>query len=213
MSTHAIVLQGGGYQVRVEHEGEPIVAWLTSLGLSAAVLDYPLNARHPAPLDSVREAVRAAHAEGHAQVGLVGFSAGGHLAGHAALTQGVDLADRIAFAILGYPIVSMEHNVYPSAGETLLGADPTPLLRAQTSLDRLVTAAAPPLFVWHTAEDANVTVAETYRLATALGQAGVPHTTHVFAHGPHSLGLAIGASEAEQWTALAKTWLRRAGRL
>src|SRR5271170_7193476 len=99
MSAHFIVLPGGGYQVRAKHEGEPVVAWLTGLGFSAAVLDYPLNARHPAPLDSVREAVRAAHAEGHAQVGLVGFSAGGHLAGHAALTQGLNLADRIDFAI------------------------------------------------------------------------------------------------------------------
>jgi acetyl esterase/lipase len=213
MSTHAIVLPGGGYQVRVEHEGDPVVAWLTSLGMSAAVLDYPLNSRHPAPLHSVREAVRAAHSENHARVGLVGFSAGGHLAGHAALTQGRELADRIDFAILGYPIVSMEHNVYPSAGETLLGPDPSPLLRAQTSLDRLVTAAAPPLFMWHTAEDANVTVAETYRLATALAQAGASHTTHVFAHGPHSLGLAIGAGEAEQWTTLAEAWLRQAGGL
>ena len=107
----------------------------------------------------------------------------------------------------------MERNVYPSAGETLLGADPSPLLRAQTSLDRLVTAAAPPLFVWHTAEDANVTVAETYRLVAALAQAGVTHTTHVFAQGPHSLGLAIGAGEAEQRTMLAEPWLRRVARL
>lgn len=211
MSTHVFVLPGGGYQVRAEHEAEPVASWLTSLGVSAAVLEYPLHARHPAPLNAVRAAVQAAHADGHATVGLVGFSAGGHLAGHAALTQGRDPADQIDFAILGYPIVSMECNVYPSAGDTLLGADADPLLRAQTSLDRLVTAAAPPLFMWHTAQDANVTVAETYRLTAALAKAGIPHTTHVFAHGPHSLGLAIGAGEAEQWTTLAERWLRRAG--
>jgi acetyl esterase/lipase len=213
MSTHVIVLAGGGYQVRAEHEGEPVVAWLRSLGLSAAALDYPLNARHPVPLLAVQDAVRAAHAEGHTQVGLVGFSAGGHLAGQAALTQPGDPENRIDFAILGYPIVSMECNVYPSAGDTLLGADAGPVLRAQTSLDRLVTAAAPPLFVWHTAQDANVSVSETYRLAAALANAGVAHTTHVFAHGPHSLGLAVDAGEVEQWTALAEVWLRRWGRL
>jgi acetyl esterase/lipase len=207
--THAIVLPGGGYQVRATHEGQPIVSWLEHIGVSAEVCDYPLNARHPKPLESVRGAVRAARAAGHIRVGLVGFSAGGHLAGHTALTQGADRADRVDFVILGYPIVSMERNVYPTAGETLLGPDASLTLRAQTSLDKLVTAAAPPMFLWHTAEDTYVPVTETYRLVTALTQAGVPHTTHVFARGPHSLGLAAGAGDAEQWTTLAEQWLHR----
>ncbi len=97
--------------------------------------------------------------DGHQSVGLVGFSAGGHLAGHAALTQSPDRADRVDFAILGYPIVSMQRNVYPTAGNTLLGPDASPALKKQTSLDKIVTAAAPPIFLWHTAEDAYVPVA------------------------------------------------------
>ncbi len=206
---HAIVLPGGGYQVRAAHEGQPIVRWLQSIGLSAAVLDYPLNARHPKPLESVRVAVQAAHAAGHQSVGLVGFSAGGHLAGHAALTQTPGRANRVDFAILGYPIVSMQRNVYPTAGEALLGPNASPALRRQTSLDKIATAAAPPMFLWHTAEDVYVPVTETYRLVTALAEAGIPHTTHVFAHGPHSLGLATGAGDAEQWTTLAARWLHR----
>jgi alpha/beta hydrolase fold len=113
------------------HEGQPIVRWLESIGLSAEVLEYPLNARRPKPLESVRTAVRAARAAGHQSVGLVGFSAGGHLAGHAALTQSPDRANRVDFAILGYPIVSMQRNVYPTAGETLLGTDASPALKSR----------------------------------------------------------------------------------
>lgn len=212
MNAHVIVLPGGGYEVRAAHEGQPVVTWLNRLGMSAAVHDYPLRTRHPAPLDSVRRAVRAARADGHRNVGVIGFSAGGHLAGHAALTQPSNPLDRIDFAILGYPIVSMESNVYPSAGHTLIGADATPTLRAQTSLDRLVTHTAPPLFIWHTAEDKYVPVSETYRLASALAEARVPHTAHVFARGPHSLALATGAGEAAQWTALAEAWLQAIAR-
>jgi acetyl esterase/lipase len=204
--THAIVLPGGGYETLAAHEGRPVAAWLEGLGMTADVLNYPVKARHPVPLDAVLEAVARARADGASRVGLVGFSAGGHLAGLAALARAEHAP--VDFAILGYPIVSMERNVYPSAADTLLGPDPTSRLRAETSLDRLVTDAAPPMFIWHTSEDAYVPVSETYLLADALNRAGVSHTVHVFAHGPHSLGLAHGAGEAEQWTQLAERWLR-----
>jgi len=71
-----------------------------------------------------------------------------------------------------------------------------------------VTPDAPPFFVWHTAEDPYVPPEHTYLLATALAANGVPHAVHVFAHGPHSLGLARGAGEAGKWTGLAEVWLR-----
>ena len=209
MDDHVIVLPGGGYQALVAHEGRPVVDWLRFNGFSASVLEYPLRQQHPAQLQAVRRAVSAAHAEGHSRVGVIGFSAGGHLAGLAALTQPNQAEDQIAFAILGYPIVSMERNVYPSAGETFIGRDASAALRASTSLDRLVTPAAPPFFVWHTSEDRSVPVSETYLLGSALAVVGVPHTTHVFAHGPHSLGLAVGSEEAAQWPALAEAWLAR----
>lgn len=202
------MLPGGGYQELAAHEGEPVAAWLRQQDVEAEVCDYPVNARHPGPLDAVRETVAKARAAGVSRVGLVGFSAGGHLAGLAALGQQMDPITRVDFAILGYPIVSMERNVYPSAGDTLLGPNASPALRAQTSLDKLVTNTAPPMFVWHTSEDEYVSVSETYLLATALSGADVPHTVHVFAHGPHSLGLARHSGEAEQWTGLVERWLR-----
>jgi acetyl esterase/lipase len=77
-------------------------------------------------------------------------------------------------------------------------------LRRATSLDALVTTNAPPFFIWHTAEDPYVPVERAYRLASSLAAHGVPHAVHVFAHGPHSLGLAIGAGEPAAWTELGK---------
>jgi hypothetical protein len=74
-------------------------------------------------------------------------------------------------------------------------------------LDALVTPSAPPFFIWHTAEDIYVPPEHTYRLARALAANDVAHTVHVFAHGPHSLGLARGAGDAEIWTTLAASWI------
>lgn len=85
--THFIVLPGGGYEGYAENEGEPIVGWLGALGITASVLRYPLHARHPIPLDAVRSEVRRLRAMGVARVGAIGFSAAGHLAGHAALSD------------------------------------------------------------------------------------------------------------------------------
>jgi dipeptidyl aminopeptidase/acylaminoacyl peptidase len=88
-----------------------------------------------------------------------------------------------------------------------LGDDATPDLRRATSLDALVTRSSPPFFLWHTAEDAYVPPEHTYRLARSLAAHGVPHTVHVFAHGPHSLGLALGSGDAAAWTTLAASWM------
>lgn len=205
--THLIVLPGGGYEVYAENEAEPIVDWLGQLSITASVLRYPLHAQHPIPLDALRSEVRRLRARGVARVGVIGFSAGGHLAGHAALCDASHPGTRIDLAVLGYPITSMEMDTYRPARLILLGEDAPPEVRRATSLDALVTAAAPPFFIWHTAEDPYVPVEHSYRLAAALATADVPHALHVFSKGPHSLGLARGAGEASAWTALAEAWL------
>ncbi|QTZ90287.1 prolyl oligopeptidase family serine peptidase [Streptomyces auratus] len=88
------------------------------------------------------------------------------------------------------------------------GEDADPALRRSTSLDALVTRESPPFFLWHTAEDIYVPPDHTYRFAAALAAHDIPHAVHVFAHGPHSLGLAEGAGDASMWTGLAASWLR-----
>jgi acetyl esterase/lipase len=203
-ATRMIVLPGGGYAEHVAHEAEPIAEWLNGLGITASVFRYPLEARHPEPLRALQAEIRRVRGAGAGRVGLIGFSAGGHLAGLAALTPGADPVD---FAVLGYAITSMETETYRPARVILLGEDAAPALRRATSLDALVTASAPPLFMWHTSDDPYVPVEHTYRLAAALATTGVPHTVHVFAHGPHSLGLARGAGDAAAWTTLAASWI------
>ncbi|MFZ0971981.1 MAG: prolyl oligopeptidase family serine peptidase [Solirubrobacteraceae bacterium] len=205
--SHFIVLPGGGYAAYADNEGQPIVDWLGSLGISASVLRYPLNAPHPLPLNAVRSEVRRLRAAGIKRVGAIGFSAGGHLAGHAALSDASQPETRIDLAVLGYAITSMETETYRPARLILLGDDASPELRRATSLDALVSPAAPPFFIWHTAEDPHVPVEHSYRFAAALAAQDVPHAVHVFSKGPHSLGLARGAGEAAAWPNLAAAWL------
>ena len=207
MSSHVIVLPGGGYHKHAPHEGEPVAAWLRTLGLEASVFDYPLLTRHPGVVDAVAAEVARIREQGATKVGLLGFSAGGHAAGQAALTApGVD------FAVLGYPVVSMLTDTHAGSRENLIGLDASPELRAATSLEKLVTASAPPFFVWHTADDAAVPVEHAYLLAQALHENGVKHALHVFQHGRHGLGLAEGTG-AEAWTALCALWLAENGLL
>jgi acetyl esterase/lipase len=199
--THMIVLPGGGYAEHAPHEAEPVAGWLGEIGVQASVFRYPLNVRHPVPLDALRAEIGRRRAAGARRIDLIGFSAGGHLAGLAALAPGAATNETVQFAVLGYAITSMETETYRPARLILLGEDASPQLRRSTSLDSLVMPQSPPLFAWHTAEDRYVPPEHTYRLASALAASDVPHAVHVFAHGPHSLGLAQDAGDAAIWTA------------
>jgi acetyl esterase/lipase len=205
--THMIVLPGGGYAGHTPYEAEPVASWLGEMNMQASVFRYPLNVRHPAPLDALRAEIGRRRAAGAQRIGLIGFSAGGHLAGLAALAPGAAPDETVQFAVLGYAITSMETETYRPARLILLGEDASPQLRRATSLDSLVTPASPPFFVWHTAEDPYVPPEHTYRFASALAASHVPHAVHVFTHGPHGLGLAEGAGEAAIWTTLARAWI------
>src|SRR5690606_28445845 len=141
------------------------------LGLSASYFSYPVRTRHPAVLDAVRGEIRARRDAGAERIALVGFSAGGHAAGHAALAAGASDRERVDLAILCYPVVSMMLPSHLQSRETLLGPDASLELRTSTSLDLLVTPDAPPFFVWHTAEDAVVPVQHSYLLGMALAAA------------------------------------------
>jgi acetyl esterase/lipase len=178
-----VVLPGGGYAQHAAHEGEPIAQWLEGLGVAASVFHYPLMVRHPAPLNALRTEIRRLRDRGATRIGLIGFSAGGHLAGLAALADGANSDEAVDFAVLGYPITSMETEAYRPSRLILLRENATPELRRATSLNALVTRSSPPFFVWHTAEDEYLPPEHTYRLAASLAAHDVPHAVHVFAHG------------------------------
>src|SRR5580704_4448628 len=129
LGTHMIVLPGGGYAAHTPHEAEPVARWLGGIGVSASVFRYPLNVRHPVPLDALRAEIGRRRAAGAQRVGLIGFSAGGHLAGLAALAPGATPDQAVQFAVLGYAITSMETETYRPARLILLGEDASPELR------------------------------------------------------------------------------------
>jgi len=169
-SDHVIVLPGGGYAEHAANEAEPIAQWLQGFGVAASVFRYPLMARHPAPLNALRAEIRRVRAAGSKRIGVIGFSAGGHLAGHAALADGAAVDEAVDFAVLGYSITSMETESYRPARLILLGEDASPELRRAISLNALVTTNAAPFFIWHTAEDLYVPVEHALECPRFRGQ-------------------------------------------
>ncbi|WP_342372276.1 alpha/beta hydrolase [Propioniciclava soli] len=231
-----LVLPGGGYEHLAVHEGEPVAAWLNSLGLHAAVLRYATGDQcWPDPLEDARAALRALRSGAtplpvdRRRVSVLGFSAGGHLAALLATdTPEVSGADPDTFAgrpdaaLLCYPVTDLREallgripNLHVRSGETLLGEDAGDHLRAELSIPTRITAPeeepTPPLFLWTTSDDAGVPVLHAITLMTALGVAGVPFEAHVFRSGRHGLGLADAEPEVAQWTTLAQRWLASLG--
>ncbi len=202
-----LVLPGGGYSRLAPHEGKPVAEWLRSIGWNSRVVEYPVGAKHPAPLLAIQSEIAKERALGAPLVGVLGFSAGGHLAGHAAVAPLAKPEERPDFAVLGYPVVTMTGETHAESRENLIGLDANQFLREDTSLDLLVTPATPPMFIWHTAADKPVPVeAHSYPLAAALAAARVRHELHVFSDGKHGLGLANG-TPAEAWQSLCEIWL------
>ncbi|MFE7408510.1 alpha/beta hydrolase [Isoptericola sp. NPDC057559] len=207
MNRHALVLPGGGYRTHASHEAEPVAEWLQGLGLPASVLKYPLGRPHPAAHQAIAARVAELRSEGVERVLLVGFSAGGHAAGLAALAPEGDSA-RVDGAVLGYPVVTLERHVHRDSASVLLGDVDTPDRRAALSLDALVTPAAPPIFLFHSFDDPKVPAAHSQLLSAALATASVPHELHLYPVGGHGCGL---DADRVGWTRPCETWLVREG--
>jgi acetyl esterase/lipase len=220
-----LVLPGGGYGHHAPHESEPVARWLGSLGVAAFVLTYRLD-RHPAPLLDAKRAMRSLR--GHSaelgidpdRVGVLGFSAGGHLA--ATLSVDVPIEEppiddidgqrsRPDLAVLCYPVISFVDHPGSGSERNLLGPDPDPRLTALLSAESRIDAETPPTFLWHTADDEGVDVAHSLSYARGLAARSVPFELHVFPHGRHGLGLAEDDGPVAQWTRLCAGWLAAHG--
>lgn len=219
-----LVLPGGGYARQADHEAEPVAEWLAALGIHAFVLRYRVAPdRHPAPLEDAKAAMLHIRSGSHGlavdphRVGVLGFSAGGHLAATLSTARATGSAHLDVPAavpnltMLCYPVVSYTQSVHQGSVDNLLGDAPSSDILAELSAERHVTAATPPAFVWHTADDAAVPVSHSLDYAGALMGAGVPAELHVFPHGRHGLGLAAEEPGPDQWTNLCADWLDRAG--
>jgi acetyl esterase/lipase len=200
------------------------------LGVNAFVLQYRLGPRyhHPAPLQDAQRAIRIVRARAAewridpARVGILGFSAGGHLAsttithfdnGDRSATNAIDRqSSRPDFAILAYPVISMIDPVaHAYSREMLLGASPDLALVRSLSNELQVTSRTPPTFLFHTADDPVVPLANATKFYEALQRAGVASELRVFPHGPHGVGLAQQDSALATWPGMAAAWLGKIG--
>lgn len=207
-----VVLPGGGYALHAAHEGEPIARFYQQKGFHAFVLKYRLLPEtYPAALEDVQELIR--FLRNHAKtlkvdpnrIFVVGFSAGGHLAALSAVSEDAreGISARPDGVILGYPVISSRQNCV----RKFCGGDET--LAEAISVEKRVTPETPPMFVWHTAEDAAVDVCQSLNLGIALKEQGVSFEMHIFPHGPHGLGLGKLTQDVSGWSQMSVDWIIR----
>jgi acetyl esterase/lipase len=224
-----VVLPGGGYRGRAAHEGEPVARWLASVGVTAFVARYRVSPyRHPAPLTDALRAIRYVRAHGKewsldGRVGILGFSAGGHLASTAAtqFTAGdpgaTDPIQRVSsrpdLAILIYPVITFtdEPVVHKGSRTNLLGADATPEQTKAMSSELRVTSQTPSVFLVHTTGDTGVPPENSLLFVQALRKAGVDLELHLYEGGRHGFGLGEKEGPIGTWPILAGLWLHKHG--
>ena len=221
-----VVLPGGGYQHLSEtKEGSDVAKWLNSMGISAFVLKYRLGMKYHAPnqlLDAAR-AMRTVRANAKMwnldanKVGILGFSAGGHLAStmathyDAGKPDAADAIERMSsrpdLEILIYPVITMGEFTHGGSKKNLLGDDPTAELVKLYSNELQVTKDTPPAFLVHAVADPAVPVENSLMYAAALRKAGVPFEIHLYEQGPHGFGLAPTNPILASWTDRCADWL------
>jgi acetyl esterase/lipase len=229
-----VVLPGGGYGGLAAHEGKDYALWLNELGITAFVLKYRLGSqgyRHPVMLQDAARAIRTVRANAAEWkldpklIGIMGSSAGGHLAstllthfdaGNPGSADKVEtVSSRPDLGILCYAVISMKNEwTHGGSQKNLLGANPDPELINSLSNETQVTKETPPTFLWHTADDGAVKVENSLLFALALRKNGVPFSLHVYPNGRHGLGLGAPIDKPENrlpWVTECALWLKKIG--
>lgn len=227
-----VICPGGGYgTLAMNHEGHDVARWLNQAGIAGIILKYRVAPyRHPVPLGDVRRAIRYVRANAEklgidpARIGVLGFSAGGHLASTAAThfeagdPAAADPLDRVSsrpdFAVLIYPVISLSAPyTHGGSRRNLLGENPEPRLVELLSNEKQVTPQTPPTFLVHTTEDRAVPPENSLAFYSALRAAGVGAEMHIFEAGPHGFGLAPKDPVLSRWPDLCLAWLAKRGLL
>ena len=226
-----IICPGGGYAgLAYDWEGTDIAKWFNAKGIAAFVLKYRMPqskaviVSHKAPLQDAQRAIRLVreHAEkwnvSKNQIGIMGFSAGGHLAATLAThynhqsyspSDSIDTQEtRPDFAILVYPVISMkEMHTHQGSKNNLLGKSPSEDLVSFYSNELHVTENTPPTLLIHSADDKGVPVSNSLIFYQALQEAGVYSEMHLYPYGGHGYSLAIGKGHLQTWPERINDWL------
>ncbi|HTJ00871.1 MAG TPA: alpha/beta hydrolase [Dongiaceae bacterium] len=212
-----VICAGGGYAGLARHEGHDYALWLNRMGIAGFVLKYRLGMRyhHPAMLEDVTRALRTVRARAvewnvdpH-RIGIIGSSAGGHLAstllthydaGDATATDPIErVSSRPDLGVLCYAVITMGDFTHAGSKMNLLGTNPPPELVQELSNELHVTTNTPPCFIWGTADDTVVPIENSLNFAAALHRENVPFELHVYQHGNHGLGLGAKPNEPEKY--------------
>jgi len=221
-----IILPGGGYEMVSHQEGPPIAGWLNSIGISAIVLEYTVGeAIYPEPQQQALYCVRLAKKMAKEwnidsnKIGVIGFSAGGHLASCASYgfnreewlidpDNNLDgISARPELNILAYPVISGVKYPHQASFNNLLGKNSSEEKLKAVSWEQHITEDAPTTFLWHTVSDSVVRVENSYLLALALSAKDIKHECHIYEKGKHGLGL---CSIGERYEPHTKDWILRA---
>ena len=233
--TAVIVCPGGGYgALAMDHEGYKVAEWLNSLGVAAFVLKYRHSGtgyKHPAPMEDVQRAIRIIRSRAdrlhinNRRIGVMGFSAGGHLAATAGTyfkDEKKDLKNRFGkvvnsrpdFMILIYPVITMkEPYTHKGSVRNLLGNNPSEKMIEYMSNEMQVTPDTPPAFLVHTSEDKSVPAENSVNFYLALRKAGVSAEMHIYKEGRHGFGLGVDGGAVSGWPKQCEEWLRWKGLL
>jgi acetyl esterase/lipase len=227
-----VICPGGGYgHLATDHEGDQIARWLNSFGVTGIVLRYRHSGggyRHPIPMQDAQRALSTVRSKAEQlhiradQIGILGFSAGGHLAStlgthfHKGQADAPDPIDRVScrpdFMILVYPVITLtEPFTHQGSRKNLLGDNPSAELVDLMSNEKQVTPETPPTFLIHGGMDSAVPVENSLNFYTALRKAGVPAELHVFRQGGHGFGLGANDGEVSAWPKLCEQWMRTMG--
>jgi acetyl esterase/lipase len=226
-----VICPGGGYQILAyDWEGTDIARWFNSMGIAAFVLKYRLPGSssnlvpHISPLMDAQRAMRLVrhHAEkwnvDPAKIGIMGFSAGGHLAstlsthfdaGDSSHTDPVEQQScRPDFSILIYPVISFNDSItHAGSRRSLLGETPTAEMVRYYSNELQVAPETPPAILVHSGDDGAVPVENSIAYYRALQEMGIPAELHIYPYGGHGYSLAIGQGHLSTWPGRVADWI------
>jgi acetyl esterase/lipase len=228
-----LICPGGGYVHLAPHEGAVYAQFFNDAGITAFVLTYRLGSNgyhYPAMFQDAARAMRMIRARAGEwkidphRIGVVGSSAGGHLAslllthfdaGKPGNADAIEReSDRPDLGVLCYPVIEMTgSNSHVGSKSALLGPNPAPGLAEYLSSERQVTAGTPPCFIFQTWEDRTVPVENSLEFAAALRAHGVPFDLHIYQHGGHGMGLGtkVYPGNLHPWTSDCLFWLKQSG--